>query len=498
MGVLFSFNSFCQIERTLDSLQKGLTKCKDNCEKSDLYTEIANTYWDENTSMMKYYADLALNAAFECANKVKLSVAYHNLASYYSFIYKYDSAIIFDKKALDLCRIHQDRYQLWSCLNGYAVDLSSIGESDSALKYCDSCIKVATFNNKKAQNVCYANLASIYYQMGDLKKSELAYLTGIEKAKLEKDDKGLSLLFNNYSAIKIAQGEVSDTIIEMLNFSIEHYRNVGNKIGLGKSISSLASALHTQRNFIDAIEKYRESLQYLISSGNIQGAATNLANMATTFYSLAMPDSAKIYADSAYRYSVLSDFSIGKHVSLAIIANYLIDIQNFREALKLLTEAHTSAEQMKDNYSLLYINVIYGKYYSTLNQNIKSIDFFKQSAELSKSMEEKFVMLQSYEYLYKNYSKIGITDSAYKYLLAYSILNESVSNENLSWTVNNLNTKYKIRDKNLTIANANLKNKILTRQNSIIAAALFLVIISLLVLIFLYRKIVFHFISIPI
>ncbi|MBK6328952.1 MAG: hypothetical protein IPF62_00015 [Bacteroidetes bacterium] len=246
--ILCIINTSAQNKGRLDSLQIELKKCKDECEKKNILSAIANTYWDENTAMMKVYADLCIQSAEKCPNKVRLSLAYNTMANYYGFMNKHDSAIVFNKKALELYKIHKDDFQLWSTLNGLSSDFGQKMEIDSAIKYCDSAIKVAKFGKyKKPQNISYLSLGNIYYATGNFTKAQEAYLKGIEFAKLEKDEKGLVDFYNNYCALKLVQGKVNDTIIDMLNFAMEYYRKTGYKIGIGTSVFYYGSRSHNSK-----------------------------------------------------------------------------------------------------------------------------------------------------------------------------------------------------------------------------------------------------------
>ncbi len=489
--ILLFFNTYSQTKTKLDSLQIELKNCNNECEKANIFSAIANTYWDENTAMMKTYAELCIQSAAKCPDKVRLSLGYNTMANYYAFANKHDSAIIFNKKALELYRFHKDDFQLWSTLNGLSNDFCQKMEIDSALKYCDSAIKVAKFGKyDKPQNISYLSLGNIYYATGNFGKAQKAYLKGIEFAKLEKDEKGLVDFYSNYSALTLVQGKVNDSIIEMLNFAIDYYRKIDHKIGLGTTVSTLGAALTIQKNFEEAIEKYKTGLKYFAQCDNLIGQATNCANIAENYYLLNKIDSTKVYADLAYKFSLKSNFATGINISQAIRANYNVEANNFLTAIKQLKEAYKSAYVLNDNSALSYIHLVFGKYFLKINRADSAVANFKKSVHYTLLTGNNYVRAQSYEYLYKVFFKNGYVDSAFKYLLTFSILKDSISNENLSWTVNKLNTQFKVKDKNILIENANLKNKLLRRQNTIILLGLVLALTSLILLSFFYRKIV--------
>mgnify|MGYP000327248082 CR=1 FL=1 len=155
---------------------------------------------------------------------------------------------------------------------------------------------------------------------------------------------------------------------------------------------------------------------------------------------------AEKYAKESYNISLDLKLITGQSNNLKLLGNIALTQKKYNKAIKLGLSALTLIEESKQN------------------QN----------------------KLQIYELLQKAYLKMEKYDLAYHYLSTYQILNDSISNENITKITNELETKYQVQqqeaENKLLKAEQKAYQKTIQSKNiSIIAAILGLLLLGVLV-----------------
>jgi len=256
------------------------------------------------------------------------------------------------------------------------------------------------------------------------------------------DQRGISNIYHDLGIVYSNLGKINKSIQFNLK-SLDINKSLKDSLLIGKSLSNLGNNYWALGDYDKALKYYKDALVMHEKQKSKLGIAQQLNNIGLTYYA----------------------------------ENQL------KEALKYYRQALKIREEINDRYGIAYslnnIGIIYGK--------LKNYDVAKKYlfegltiAGNIKSVEQSKVILSS---LLKLYKAKGDYKNAFKYLLAYSELQDSLARKiNSSKTSNYMNLfQRELEKKNNELARKNneLNKEIISRQKALIA----LIIIGSLLLI---------------
>lgn len=228
-------------------------------------------------------------------------------------------ALLFFKKATELYKQLDDKYDLARALNNQAIVYLKIGNQTKALDYLHKSTSI--FIDVKDSNgivLGYNSIAKIYRDQEDLQRTQ-EYL-----------DKALIV------AQKLGD---SDVLSSVLN-----------------SIAGLTKAMGDQEG---ALEMYREALSVSKNAKNEMKSALILNNLGVIYKEMGELEEAKIYFDRAYKITVDNNSSFGKVFTMVNLGEYYLLTKNYDKAFKLTNEAfEISSKTANDEGKYKAVNVL--------------------------------------------------------------------------------------------------------------------------------------------
>jgi signal transduction histidine kinase len=311
-----------------------------------------------------------------------------------------------------------------ACSNLKMIKEASLSKPDKALYYY---LYADCLNSDLQLNEAYKYLL----------KSKKLYIS------LDSIDTAMDINLNIYNLIT-AQENYSSIYKTYLDEYIAYAEKTGNPLRLARSYKALGEMAFDNNKPKESISYYKKSL-VLLNKINDKKRVTDL------------------YANIAAIYNE----QLHKHDS----ALYYLD--------KQLSDIKTYGDVEDLCYN--YMNHAASYYY--LGDHKKAIEYLKMADNLPLNKYETKINQFIYEFLYKNYDAIGDYDSAYKYLQLNKKFSDSINAVDQSIAINNLDKKYKTKEKELenTVLKSKVKTSRILLYSSIILLIAILVIAGLII-----------------
>ena len=263
------------------------------------------------------------------------------------------------------------------------------------------------------------------------------------------DQRGVSNIYHNLGVAYSNLGKIDKSIQFNLK-SLDINKSLKDSLLIGKSLSNLGNNYWALGDYDKALQYYKDALVMHEKQKSKLGIAQQLNNIGLTYYA----------------------------------ENQL------KEALKYYRQALKIREEINDRYGIAYSFNNIGTIYTELKKYDKGKKYLFKGLKIARnirSVEQSKVILSSLLRLYK---AEGDYRNAFKYLLAYSELKDSLARKiNSSKTSNYMNLFQKELEKKnheLVRKNNELSKKIISRQKALIALIIigFLLLVALVIVLY--------------
>jgi tetratricopeptide (TPR) repeat protein len=326
-----------------------------------------------------------------------------------AFIGNYEEAMKAGKKALVLStKINWHRGIIYSLIAvGNVYEFS--GKTQKAVaKYIEAEKKVKAWGLTNLLGSCYSNLGSLYYQSGDIIKSQQYFQKMLVTELKHGDEDGIARAYNNLGATYQTENEYEKSI-HAYNEAIKIYKKQKNTRNLADAYNNIGNVYQAMNDFASSIDHFRQALRGYTKTGDRQGysiAAGNIANGFThisTSRAAVMETVLKTGKDSMFNRQLSIDSSVFYANAALKINQEFKDLYNMAHALKSLGYA--------------YINM--GKYN-------KAIDILKESMKNAEEINALSIQKAVSEALANSYAKIGSYKPAYEWSRKEIVLRDSI------------------------------------------------------------------------
>lgn len=353
------------------------------------------------------------------------------------------------------------------------------------IKATEECKKV---NNSFLLSQCLYDQGYYHYLCKDDGAAQSYIYKSIPIAKQSKNYKTISQAYNLLGLIEMEKGNFSNSLKKFL-FAL----SVAEKNSLSKNKSyiliNLGNLYETQADTLKTLEYYQKSLDVALKNNFKDMQLANYNNIGLLLKKKNKTESLK-YLNKAYPIAVEiknQREQLNILINLSIVYVLKGGIEDYKNAYNCLQKAKKIAEQTKNEEGLYYVNFNLAHYYLKSNQIEKAIELYIKSLQLSEkgiSQEQKLKILKALADAYKKTSNF---EKANYFNEKYYSKKDSLFNIEKNKTFNEIQTKYEVEKKNLTI-NLLTKEKVIeqNRKNKIVYIGLSLILI-LTILLFFYR-----------
>ena len=210
-------------------------------------------------------------------------------------ISKYDTALYYAKKALEITDRQKTIYKI-----GRAKAFTNIGNvhnitgnwPESLTNYF-ACLKIAEeIKEKRGIAICYSNIGNIYYYLGNYKEALKNHMACLSIRKELKDKKGTALCYNNIAGVYVNAEMYDDALknfmeaLEILQTDTALLADKGYKHSLALNYQGLGNIYYYKNNFGEALKYYEATLKLQEEDGDRQGIAASFVNIGGAMFKL--------------------------------------------------------------------------------------------------------------------------------------------------------------------------------------------------------------------
>ncbi|MEA3392386.1 MAG: tetratricopeptide repeat protein, partial [Candidatus Marinimicrobia bacterium] len=367
---------------------------------------------------------------------------------------------------------------------------------EKTMKYFNKALVIAQKTNKtKLLGELYYFIGSVYYL--DYSNENEALINYNKSVKY-------SLIANNYRILGAVYSSLSNMFrisgsyekaLEFLNKSRDNYTLSGVQDGIawvnymtGTLYSTIGLFEEAEKSFKEALEIY---LKLAAIDGNMNGVAICYDQLGVINTDMHNEESARNYNQDALNLHTQSGSKYGISNSLKYLARIEYFSENYDAALIYLDSSLTIKRTTNEQKGYASIYELFGLIFIENNEYSRAIDSLEMGlyhAHLNNQLKD---IMKMNKHLAKIYNSLGQYDKAYNYKFHEISIADSIYNSNITRNMLQLETLYKIQQKEDQIKQLEQENFIqelsLSRENTIRNYLIFILSLSLIIiLIFFY------------
>lgn len=264
--------------------------------------------------------------------------------------------------------------------------------------------------------------------------------------------------------------------------------------------NNLAIIFKKQGDFKAAESYYLKTKDIWLSQNDSIGIASVNTNLGLLQKDLGNLDKAYELLMNSYHYFAQRDSVIAyNYFNTSMLLHNLgvihMEMQNMDSARYYFNRSLAQTEQNNMKKSTVANHVFLGKVFLQTNQFSKALWHANKVSELTSHQTLEEEQLDGEELLYQIYKKMGNSEQALHHYEKYNYLKDSLLNEDVQKTLNNLRTKYEVNQKDLKIASlekeTELKDRLVLAEknnNHILITSLAILIALVILLYIAYSK----------
>lgn len=321
-------------------------------------------------------------------------------------------------------------------LNALSWEYAQISDYKMGIQYSNEALAIAnTAKVSKAildeKSSAYINIGIIYYYKGDYNKSLEFYLRALPILKEIEDKKGLGSVYNNIGMVYDDKGEYTKAL-EFLLKSLKIREELMDKQGIANSYGNIGGIHYSLGDYTKALEFHLKAVDIKKAIGNKKGLASSYNNIGIIYddkgeYSLALE-----YQLKSLKIKEEIDDKKGMALSYGNMGNTYRHMGEYQKSLEFFSKALKYKEEIGDKRGIAstYHNI--GLLHLAMN-NFKEAKLYQQkSLSIAKEIDARPEIMKSYEGLSKADSAMGNYKEAYEHHKQYSIVKDSIFNEEAS------------------------------------------------------------------
>ena len=286
--LFFVFVSGVIVSQTkLDSLRKRID-VSDIDKKVEACSDLAWEWHNFNTDSALFYAEKAEKWIAAGVSEKTKSYAYHILGSVYSVKKKYPEAIPWLQKAYEIRKKEKDEIQLVATISNLVFCAQGTGDIKHTLSYVlesEQICERITNSDPHLYIITIVQLADVYRDLKRYGKAEELFQKAIVKAESRNDPKDLTVVYQNYGAYLINQGEYPKAL-PYLEKGIKQQELLNEPRELFEAKINLAIVYAETGKLDEAKKVFTEVYEYYKKSGSDYDKSTSSNNLGFFYFTI--------------------------------------------------------------------------------------------------------------------------------------------------------------------------------------------------------------------
>jgi tetratricopeptide (TPR) repeat protein len=368
-------------------------------------------------------------------------------------------AIDYGNRALELAKHNNyTKGEADACFN-LGIAFKRFAKTGKAIEQLNKAlVKYKELGTEKKIATCYNSLGILYKTIGDYEKAMRHYQTSLKLKEALGDKNGMARTLNNIGIIHMDQ-EQFKSALEYYDKSLKIKQELKDEKGIAFSYSNIGNVYLNQ-------EKYKKALEYHQYGLEIRERIKDQKNLASSYFNLGL-----IYLKTEVYDKAMHFFQLAN------------------------TAAKNGGELIVAAFALNGIGAIHLK----KGHPEEALPYATEALELSKKINGKTAIRESYQLLSEAYYELGEYKTAREYYYNYFDIKDSLLNEENFRQINELELRYDTekKEQQLQVKNAQLKqneseikqkNAKVEQQKTFNYFLVFLIVIAIVIAFLLFSR----------
>jgi serine phosphatase RsbU (regulator of sigma subunit)/Tfp pilus assembly protein PilF len=303
-------------------------------------------------------------------------------------------------------------------------------------------------------------IGSSYFYEGEWAKSLNAYKKSLQFAIKNKARKEEAIARSNIGLVHMRTSNYVEAQKEFISSLAvrEEIKDIKGEVNVLSNLGTLYSLMNNgEKEFYYNQEAYKRALK----TGDKLKIANTLNNLGGTYYNKGKPVNALEYFKKAIKIFIEENEVYSLASTYSNTGMLLIELKRYDEAEKDLNEGLRLKRELGDLSGEGTLLAQLASFYCEKGDFEKGLDHYKEAEKIFIKGNEPSNLQYIYKSLAEEHKKRGNANEAYKYLLKYDELRDTLLSESQARAVEEMATKYETtkKEKEIRLQKQNLKIK---------------------------------------
>jgi class 3 adenylate cyclase/Tfp pilus assembly protein PilF len=257
---------------------------------------------------------------------------------------------------------------------------------------------------------------------------------------------GIANMSSNLGAVHFSQGDDNKAIEYHLQ-SLRVSEEIGDKLRIATSLINIGAVYSNKENTLHmALDYYHRALPLSNELGDYEAIATVAVNMGEIFLQNNSPDSALYFFNTSLEAYQKAE-SVKVAYALTNIGKVYAMIGDYPQAVKFQKEAIEKARGLDAKLEMTQSFLGLAKTYDAQGDIALAKDAYRQAQGIGEEIKAKNELKYIYEGLAILYAKTKDFSDAYKYQTLYTVMKDSLYNDEMDKKLQSMTLSYEIEKK---------------------------------------------------
>ncbi len=249
--------------------------------------------------------------------------------------------------------------------------------------------------------------------------------------------------------------------------SLELYEAMSDSLGIAMALYEIGNIFFYQNSFELALQNYNKSKRIVTILGDSIGTYSCLGAIASVYNQLGIVQ--KSLTMNLEALSLAEDMSYKEGIAYALhnIGADYFGLGYCETALSYYKKALKHKKEIGDKFDEIATLQSLGVVHLDMDETEKALYFFNEALKLSKEIDSRSRKAEVYGLLSATYETNNNTKEAFRYMKAYTVLKDSILNENTLKEMAQSKTRYEVSKKEKEIVLLKKENELLGKNKEI-------------------------------
>lgn len=430
---------------SIDSL-KNLLSHSDLEECVYINLKISELFSDSSIDSSSFYMNKAYLLSKEVNEELEGKTA-QNIGLFYLDNTDYEKAISFLEKALVIQNELGNMIDVAVTQTGLGNLYFETNNYQKAQEYYNYAIH--NFTNEEDQ-LNWAKtehlLGRVYFEWGDYEKALSCYKNSLKKLDSIDHKATIAKVYNDIGKVDYYWDNYQNSL-ENYYVALNIFNEINDTNGQGVTYANIGEIYYALKDYEKAIEFHTKALNLTMVHGKDKDIANLYNLLGNVYYYKAEYNKALNYYNDALEIYKSIDNKKGIAFEYNNIGLVLVEQEKYAEAI----EYYEKSMKLKKALNYLHgesntLNNLGNLFYKKKDFS-KAIFYFNKSLKIANDIESKSIINSNYEGLYSVYRDLSDYKNAFKYLLLFKEMSDSIYNEDTQKRLMEFQTQYEIDKK---------------------------------------------------